>query len=283
MLAVASFERTTTSGALGVVWLGDGREGELSDCAWSKDDAVGAVVLEVAEFLTLRHVVAGLDVGVDDAGGDVTGEPRLQVVPVVRQPTGLPAYIYSIRPSRHELVEARRECDRGDGGNRRLRQRCVAQRPISTPSSPAIGASASCSSLASTTTERDFKFAGTAVMLGLTGAVGGRILKVIVGRSRPARRSGRVMSSEYATEQVPLAEIQEGDTIQDPESGQWFTVTRTADGTTSVTHKHSDGDTTVIEGYRVYYGDERQGEQVDSRCVIDSRTTKGLVTRQVRE
>jgi hypothetical protein len=80
----------------------------------------------------------------------VTGEPRLQVVLVVRQPTGLPAYIYSIRPSRHELVEARRECDRGDGGNRRLRQRCVAQRPISTPSSPAIGASASGSSLAST-------------------------------------------------------------------------------------------------------------------------------------
>ena len=91
------------------------------------------------------------------------------------------------------------------------------------------------------------------------------------------------MSSEHATEQVPLAEIQEGDTIHDPESGQWFTVTRTADGTTSVTHKHSDGDTTVIEGYRVYYGDERQGEQVDSRCIIDSRFTKGLVTRQVRE
>ncbi len=90
------------------------------------------------------------------------------------------------------------------------------------------------------------------------------------------------MSSEHATEQVPLAEIQEGDTIQDPESGQWFTVTRTADVTTS-TDKHSDGDTTVIEGYRVYYGDERQGEQVDSRCVIDSRFTKGLVTRQVRE
>jgi len=86
------------------------------------------------------------------------------------------------------------------------------------------------------------------------------------------------MSSEHVTEQVPLAEIQEGDTIQDPESGQWFTVTRTADGTTSVTHKHSDGDRTVIEGYRVYYGDERQGEQVDSRCVVDSRFTKGLVT-----
>ena len=66
------------------------------------------------------------------------------------------------------------------------------------------------------------------------------------------------MSSEHATEQVPLAEIQEGDTIQDPKSGQWFTVTRTADSTSSVTHKHSDGDRTVIEGYRVYYGDERQ-------------------------
>ena len=91
------------------------------------------------------------------------------------------------------------------------------------------------------------------------------------------------MRSEHVTEQVPLAEIQEGDTIQDPESGQWFTVTRTADGTTSVTHKHSDGDRTVIEGYRVYYGDERQGDQVDSWCVVDSRFTKGLVTRQVRE
>jgi len=91
------------------------------------------------------------------------------------------------------------------------------------------------------------------------------------------------MSSEHVTERVPLAEIQEGDTIQDPESGQWFTVTRTADGTTSVTHEHSDGDRTVIEGYRVYYGDEQEGEQVDSRCVIDSRSTKGVVTRQVRE
>ena len=91
------------------------------------------------------------------------------------------------------------------------------------------------------------------------------------------------MSSEHAAEQVPLAEIQEGDTIQDPVSGQWFTVTRTADGKTSVTHKLSEGDTTVIEGYRIYYGDEREGEQVDSRCVIDSRTTTCLVTRQVRE
>ena len=43
------------------------------------------------------------------------------------------------------------------------------------------------------------------------------------------------MSSEHATEQVSLAEIQEGDTIEDPKSGQWFTVARTADGTTSVT------------------------------------------------
>jgi hypothetical protein len=91
------------------------------------------------------------------------------------------------------------------------------------------------------------------------------------------------MSSEHATEEVPLAEIQEGDTIQDPESGQWFTVTRTADGTSSVTHRYSDGEKIVVEGYRVYYGDERHGEHVDSRCIIDSRFTKGLVTRQVRE
>ncbi len=91
------------------------------------------------------------------------------------------------------------------------------------------------------------------------------------------------MSSEHVTEQVALAEVQEGDTIQDPESGQWFTVTRTAEGRTSVTHTQADGDKTVIEGYRVYYGDERQGEQVDSRCIIDSRFTKGLITRQVRE
>jgi hypothetical protein len=91
------------------------------------------------------------------------------------------------------------------------------------------------------------------------------------------------MSSEHATEQVPLAEIREGDTIQDPNSGQWFTVTRTADGTTSVTHKHTDGDRTVTEGYRIYYGDERHGEHVDSRCIIDTRSTKGLITRQVRE
>jgi hypothetical protein len=91
------------------------------------------------------------------------------------------------------------------------------------------------------------------------------------------------MSSEHAIEQVPLAEIQEGDTIQDPESGQWFTVTRTADGSTSVSHKYSDGERTVIEGYRVYYGDEREGEHIDSRCIIDSRVTQGLITRQVRE
>ena len=66
------------------------------------------------------------------------------------------------------------------------------------------------------------------------------------------------MSSEHATEQVPLAEIQEGDMIQDPESGQWFTVTRTADGRTSVTDTWADGETTVIEEYRVDDGDERQ-------------------------
>ena len=62
---------------VGVVWLGDGRQGELSDCAWLKDEAVGgAAVMEVAEFLTLRDVVAGLDVGTDDAGGDVRHADR---------------------------------------------------------------------------------------------------------------------------------------------------------------------------------------------------------------
>ena len=91
------------------------------------------------------------------------------------------------------------------------------------------------------------------------------------------------MSSEHAIERVPLAEIHEGDTIQDPKSGNWTTIVGTDSGTTSVTHKDSDGERTVIDGYRVYYGDERQGEQVDSRCIIDSRFTKGLVTRQVRE
>jgi hypothetical protein len=37
----------------------------------------------------------------------------------------------------------------------------------------------------------------------------------------------------------------------------------------------TDGEQTVIEEYRVYYGD--QGEKIDSRFV------KGLVNRQVRE
>jgi hypothetical protein len=121
----------------------------------------------------------------------------------------------------------------------------------------------------------------------LTGAIGGRTLKLAGGDHRKGhpwavdtadlpRRSGTVMSSEHATERVPLADIQGGDTVQDPKSGRWFTVTRTADGTTSVTHKHSDGDRTVIKGYRVYYGDERQGEHVDAMCIIDSRFTKGL-------
>jgi hypothetical protein len=121
--------------------------------------------------------------------------------------------------------------------------------------------------------------------VGLTRAVDRRILEVDSPNAAGRRdEPGGLMSSEHATEQVPLADIQEGDTIQDPESGQWFTVTRTADGTTSATIKeHADGDTTVVEGYRIYYGDERQGEQVDGRCVIDSRSTKGLITRQVRE
>jgi hypothetical protein len=73
------------------------------------------------------------------------------------------------------------------------------------------------------------------------------------------------MSSEHAIEQVPLAEIQEGDTIQDPKSGNWTTIVGTDSGTTSVTHRYSDGEQTVIEEYRVYYGD--QGENSDSRFV----------------
>jgi hypothetical protein len=42
---------------------------------------------------------------------------------------------------------------------------------------------------------------------------------VIAGTQPLPRRSGRVMSSEHATEQVSLAQIQEGDTIEDPKSG----------------------------------------------------------------
>jgi hypothetical protein len=34
------------------------------------------------------------------------------------------------------------------------------------------------------------------------------------------------------------------------------TVTKTDSGTTSVTHRYSDGEQTVIEEYRVYYGDK---------------------------
>ncbi len=100
---------------------------------------------------------------------------------------------------------------------------------------------------------------------------------IIGGWTQPTHRDdpGRVMSSEHATEQVPLAEIQEGDMPQDPKSGNWIKVTHTADGTMSVTHRYSDGERTVIEPFRVYYGEG--GEEVDSRVVT------GLVTRQVRE
>jgi hypothetical protein len=82
------------------------------------------------------------------------------------------------------------------------------------------------------------------------------------------------MSSEHAIEQVPLSAIREGDMLQDPKSGNWIKVTRTSDGPTN-THKRSDEETTVIEAYRVYYGDG--GEEIDSRLVT------GLVNRQVRE
>jgi hypothetical protein len=116
----------------------------------------------------------------------------------------------------------------------------------------------------------------------LTGGVGGRILKVIAGAITRredvvdlSRRSGRAMSSEHAIEQVPLSEIREGDMLQDPRSGRWIKVTQTADSKIRDTDKCSDGETPVIEEYRVYYGDG--GEEVDSRFVT------GLVSRQVRE
>jgi hypothetical protein len=60
------------------------------------------------------------------------------------------------------------------------------------------------------------------------------------------------MSSEHAIEQVPLPEIREADLLQDPTSGRWIKVTRTADDTASGPH-------------RVYYGDG--GEEIDSRLV----------------
>jgi hypothetical protein len=83
------------------------------------------------------------------------------------------------------------------------------------------------------------------------------------------------MSSEHAIEQVPLSEIREGDMLQDPRSGKWIKVTQTADSEMHGTDQRSDGETPVIEEYRVYYGDG--GEEIDSRLVT------GLVNRQVRE
>lgn len=73
------------------------------------------------------------------------------------------------------------------------------------------------------------------------------------------------MSSEHATEQVPLSEIREGDMLQNPRSGNWIKVTRTC----------AAEDSTVLEPHLVYYGDG--GEEIDSRLVT------GLVNRQVRE
>jgi hypothetical protein len=79
------------------------------------------------------------------------------------------------------------------------------------------------------------------------------------------------MSSEHAIERVSLSEVREGDMLQDPRSGKWIKVAQTADSKMPVT----DGKTTAIEEYRVYYGDG--GEEIDSRLVT------GLVNRQVRE
>ncbi|SPM42962.1 hypothetical protein MNAB215_5183 [Mycobacterium numidiamassiliense] len=79
------------------------------------------------------------------------------------------------------------------------------------------------------------------------------------------RRPGSVMSSEHATERVPLSEIREGDMLQNPKSGNWIKITNT----------YSTEDGAVAKAHRVYYGDG--GEEIDSRHVT------GLVTRQVRE
>jgi hypothetical protein len=70
------------------------------------------------------------------------------------------------------------------------------------------------------------------------------------------------MSSEHAIEKVSLSQIREGDMLQDPASGKWIKITRTADDTASGPH-------------RVYYGDG--GEEIDSRYVTN------LVNRRVRE
>ncbi|BAX92456.1 hypothetical protein [Mycobacterium shigaense] len=73
------------------------------------------------------------------------------------------------------------------------------------------------------------------------------------------------MSSEHATEQVPLSEIREGDMLQNPNSGDWL----------KVTHTYSDAGSKSVDAHRIYYGDG--GEEIDSRQVTD------LVNRQVRE
>jgi len=63
--------------------------------------------------------------------------------------------------------------------------------------------------------------------------------------------------------------------LQDPRSGKWIKVARTADSKLRVTDERTAGATTAVEEYRVYYGDG--GEEIDSRLVT------GLVNRQVRE
>jgi hypothetical protein len=77
--------------------------------------------------------------------------------------------------------------------------------------------------------------------------------------------------SEHAIEQVPLAEIQEGDTFQDPKSG-----TRTDSGTTSVTHRYSDGEQTVIEEYRVNYGDKGETPAAESKTYSTTSIAKPI-------
>ena len=66
------------------------------------------------------------------------------------------------------------------------------------------------------------------------------------------------MSSEHAIERVPLSEIREGDMLQDPKSGNWIKVTRTADDSTE---------------YRVDDGDG--GEEIDSPLDNGPRQSPG--------
>lgn len=77
-----------------------------------------------------------------------------------------------------------------------------------------------------------------------------------------------------AIEEVGLELITDGDTILNPHSGNWMTITRTQDDSTWVLHRYADGEEQITTEFRLYYGDN--GE------VLDSRTVNGLIKRRVR-